>query len=176
MTSDREPQPLDPSDGPSLTQRDLELVELQCELQQATSPEEVAGMREAFERSKRLAYEYRDLPLTSDQVADLVLELAEIIEPKNHFGLRSVDVHFADGSHGVSPDSLPRAMGMWAEAYASDELDPVESYREFETIHPFKDGNGRTGHCLWAIAEYRASKVWPTELPPDLFGTESQPA
>lgn len=37
---------------------------------------------------------------------------------------------------------------------------PFEVHRAYETLHPFTDGNGRSGRALWAWQMYK-EKIWP---------------
>ncbi len=77
---------------------------------------------------------------------DDILVLGKCIEPsKNARGLRKV---------GVTVGGHPRPHHGTVKALLDDMLShqarftPLEFYREFELIHPFVDGNGRTGKVL----------------------------
>jgi hypothetical protein len=67
--------------------------------------------------------------------------------------------------HRIIDEKINDLFERWVERSITSE----DFYRQFESIHPFIDGNGRVGHILWAIAVTRETLQWPLSLPPDLF-------
>jgi fido (protein-threonine AMPylation protein) len=61
-------------------------------------------------------------------------------------------------------------MKKWEENLPN--MTPEQAYYEFEIIHPFRDGNGRTGKIIynWLMGTLRAPV-----FPPDMFGGISNP-
>lgn len=64
------------------------------------------------------------------------------------------------------PDLLPRLMENLETAYENRELDAdtlASWYTDFETIHPFQDGNGRVGGIIVAaLNRNNCAKEWMT--------------
>jgi len=112
--------------------------------------------------------------LDREQIEDLILRWAAVIDPRNKKGYRKVPVTFANGAHGVQPRQVPRAMQSFSRFYANKVMEPVEAFTGFETIHLFEDGNGRLGDLLWKLAMTQQTGKWPEELPPDVFGDENK--
>lgn len=164
----------------NITKDDLKLIILQCEHQQDTTPEAVAGFTAAYIDAKDL---HLSELLNLGDVLAKVKEWGKLIKSKeNHYGFRNVPVMI-----GVSatpdPGVVPRMMENYCEEYwwyvvrqpdrsnlhwkGADQL-----YKQFEEIHPFLDGNGRVGHLLWAIAKQELEGEWPMTLPPDMWSSE----
>lgn len=78
--------------------------------------------------------------------------LGYYVEPQiNHKGFRTLPV-FIDGKMaGVNPDNIETALKALCEAYNEGRITRAELYQEFETIHPFADGNGRVGFVLYNL-------------------------
>ena len=103
----------------------------------------------------------RDKPSLSDAEC-----IGQIIEPtKNALGWRRCGVRV--GSR-ICPDyhEVPRLL---VELFESKGLSPLEFYKEFEMIHPFVDGNGRTGKIIYCwLLGCLNDPVFP---PNDLWGS-----
>ena len=97
---------------------------------------------------------------------DDVQTLGTIIEPlQNSEGLRHIGVTVG-GRRCPHPQQVPSLLtALWLQI---DALTPLAFYKEFEQIHPFVDGNGRTGKILLNWLNH--SLLQPIFPPADLWG------
>jgi hypothetical protein len=99
-----------------------------------------------------------------------IVALGKMVEPhKNRSGLRSVGVRV-----GLRvcprPDEVEGLLERWCELRPS--MQPLEAYKEFEEIHPFVDGNGRTGKIILNLLNRTLDD--PIFPPADLWGRAIQ--
>jgi len=81
--------------------------------------------------------------ITSD-----IVTIGHYVEPEiNARGFRKVGVCVGDWT-APHQDAVPRLIEAWCEAVNDGRFTPDEAYKEFELIHPFADGNGRTGKII----------------------------
>ena len=69
------------------------------------------------------------------------------IEPRNAKGFRRVPI-FVGLQQKLPWQLVDKSIEDFTQAVFEERFDPFESYREFEEIHPFEDGNGRTGKII----------------------------
>ncbi len=100
-----------------------------------------------------------------------VLDLGKLIEPiDNSRGFRTCGVRIGSDVK-MDWENIPRQVVNLCEAVASKDkggqplLTPNEFFYEYESIHPFADGNGRTGAILFNWLNGTLYKpVWPTNF------------
>ncbi len=105
-----------------------------------------------------------ELPITPTHI----IRLGTVIAPAwNHDRFRLTGV--VVGSY-VAPGyrEVPRLIDNLIEV--QEQLSPTEFFKEFEEIHPFRDGNGRTGAILWNWLEGNLEgSLTKLQFPPNLF-------
>lgn len=103
-----------------------------------------------------------------------ILTMARLIEPdRNANGYRKVDVRVGYDVKGPWED-VPERMGQFLDALP--RLTPEEAYKAYEQLHPFVDGNGRTGSIIYCwLRGSLADPVHPPDWdnPGEYWGTSA---
>jgi hypothetical protein len=63
------------------------------------------------------------------------------------------------------PDELERMMANYVANVPA--MTPEEAYKEFEFVHPFRDGNGRTGKIIYNL---KMGRMMDPVFPPNFWG------
>jgi len=96
--------------------------------------------------------------------------LGRYVEPeKNKSGFRLVNV-WAGGRACPPPEYVPDLVTDFVARQKPKFAEPLDFYREFEFIHPFVDGNGRTGKILLKLNWVNGSLLNPIRPPDDFWG------
>lgn len=94
-----------------------------------------------------------------------VLTVGFLVDPRNT-GVRKVGVTVAMNSK-LRPEFVPKQLEKLVANYKS--IHPDDFFYEFEEIHPFIDGNGRSGNLLWNFMKYSLDDP---SYPPDFWGID----
>ena len=183
--------------GSEFNDHDQALVDIQCEIQLCDSLEEFYGFKIAYTDAKcealewvnafkhwtdKSSIEYHHGLFKSGNILRYINNVwAPSIDPRNTSCYRRVPVYIG-GEVRSNQDQISRQMSLWSKAFSEyinwpekgevegyHKVNPNTLYEWFERIHPFIDGNGRTGHLVWAFAMTRLNGVWPRTLPPNVF-------
>lgn len=110
---------------------------------------------EAINHKSALELVFENLKSSKEFDERLIKHLNETINKniKDTEGYRKVQVFIRGSAHiPPAPEKVPNLMNYFIYNYNNDEQDifyKIAKYHiEFEKIHPFEDGNGRTGRLL----------------------------
>ena len=98
-----------------------------------------------------------------------IRNIARLIDEANDDGYRNGKV-WVGGEEKIGHEAIHAAMTDWLEH--QDKLSPIELYKWFEDIHPFFDGNGRTGKVIY---NWLNGSMWNPVWPEDLYGGIENP-
>lgn len=73
--------------------------------------------------------------------------LVAVLQPNAQLRRRA-GLNVRVGNH-VPPPGGPEVEGRLRSLLANDTLDAYQRHVSYETLHPFTDGNGRSGRALW---------------------------
>ncbi len=109
--------------------------------------------------------------------------VGQIIEPvDNKGGFRQIPIFVRNGWDYIEKtpwERVPSLLSLLLESYYEGALEPVhpkaitredQFYFEYENIHPFKDGNGRSGKILY---NFLLGTLDKPVMPPNFWGSSN---
>lgn len=153
--------------------RVIEYCALEC-VRQRSGEESVYDMLNAWN--------FADLHLGKIDL-DFIEEIGRTVEPvDNTSGFRRIPIGVGNGFTWIEKAQwaeVPRLLEYLLASYYEGFLEPTHEkaktredqfYYEYEEIHPFVDGNGRTGKILY---NYLKGTLARPEMPPNFWGSSN---
>jgi len=118
------------------------------------------------------AWEYA-LTIKGPLTLEIIETLGKIVEPEdNKNGFRQIRIFVSDGFTSIEKapwERVPEMLQNLIEAYYEGRLEPAHKesetsedqlYFEYENIHPFRAGNGRSGKIVFNLLKGTLKNPW----------------
>lgn len=106
---------------------------------------------QAFIHIKNRVFQGKSRELNENFILNIHLVLMQNKLRKYVGEYRKSNVQLSTGKQFPSAINVPYLMDEWIKDFNSMKFETFEMHKRFENIHPFIDGNGRTGRLLWAF-------------------------
>lgn len=110
----------------------------------------IEDIRTKAERLLREEPAYLDFLALPKLTVEALQALVSVLQPGAELRDRSgMDVFV--GNHTPPPGGIwiPQMLGAQLQAINERAVNPYNAHHLYETLHPFRDGNGRSGRAIW---------------------------